>query len=202
MQRKPGRVGVSAAVFAAIVAELLVMFVAAPARAQSESAQPAQPDAEDPPPPGRFPSRPAFTPPAKPEWYGGTVAIVDGASYLSMVLLPPAGLAGIALGAPVVHASHGRWGMAAGSLALRSGALLTAVVIAGMPSDECEHNEPTCDPTGRYVQALVPLLAVQVADVMFFSWTTPETEQAALPAVLPSIALTPGGGALGLSGRF
>ena len=131
------------------------------------------------------------------------MSIVDGASYLSMVLLPPAGLAGIALGAPVVHASHGRWGVAAGSLALRSGALLTAFVIAGMPSEECEHNEPTCDPSGRYVKALVPLLAVQLADVMFFSWTRPDGGQAAAPAVLPSIALLrEGGGAVSLVGRF
>jgi hypothetical protein len=201
MQRKPGRLVVSATVFTALVAEVLVMLVAAPARAQSESDQPAQPDAEDPPPPGRFPSTPAFTP-AKPEWYGGTVAIVDGASYLSMLLLPPAGLAGIALGAPVVHASHGRWGAAAGSLALRSGALLTAFVIAGMPSKECEDGEPSCDRTGRYVKALAPLLAVQVVDAMFLSWKTSETGQAAAAPVLPSIALTPGGGTLSLSGRF
>jgi hypothetical protein len=50
--------------------------------------------------------------------------------------------------------------------------------------------------------ALVPLLAVQLADVMFFSWTTPDPGQAAAPAVLPSNALSPGGGTLGLSGRF
>jgi hypothetical protein len=186
----------------AAIAALLFASLPAAARGQAPpESLPATPS-EDPPPPGRFPSRPAFTPDAKPEWYGGTVAIVDGASYLSMVLLPPAGLAGIALGAPVVHASHGRWGVAAGSLALRSGALLTAFVIAGMPSKECEDNQPTCDRTGRYVKALVPLLAVQLADVLFFSWATPETGQAAAPAVLPSIALRPGGGTLGLSGRF
>jgi hypothetical protein len=185
------------AVSAAVVAALLVMVLAAPVHAQSESAQPA---GEDPPPPRRF--VPTAAREAKPEWYGGTVALVDGGSYLSMLLLPHAGVAGIALGGPVVHAYNGRVGMAAGSFGLRAGALLTAFVIAGMPSQACEDGEAGCDRTGRYLKALVPVLAVQVLDATLFSWATPDTKQAAAPALVPSLALTPGGGTLGLSGRF
>jgi hypothetical protein len=168
------------------------------ALAQVASSPTPTPPSEDPPP-RRLTPAPS---PTEPVWYGGTVAIVDVASDLSLLALPPAGMAGIALGGPVVHAFHGRLGMAAGSLLLRGGALLTAFIIVGMPRPECEEGLPSCDSTGRLVKALVPVLAVQAADAMFFSWAPGEARQASGPALLPSIALGRGGGTLSLSGRF
>ena len=66
------------------------------------------------------------------------------------------------------------------------------------PSGECEETGDGC--TSHLVP--LPLLGAVAFDAIFLSWATPEPRQAATPAVLPAIALTPGGGTLGVSGRF
>jgi hypothetical protein len=177
----------------AVLAALLVLLPALPARAQSE---PSESDGEDPPPPRRFAPEPESK--LDPQWYGGTVLIVDAASALALVALPPAGVAGYGLGAPAVHVAHGRPGAAAGSLALRLGAVLWAIGLS-MPTAECEDTGMNC---GSGLEPVAPLLGAIAVDAIFLSWKTPESSRAAAPAVLPAVAFRPGGGTVGLSGRF
>jgi hypothetical protein len=169
---------------------MAVLLATVPAWAQSESTQP---DAEDPPPPGRFTLRP----PPEPQWYGATVLIVDGGSLLSLAVLPPVGAIGLGLGAPAVHVAHGRPAAALGSLALRAGAFLWAIALS-MPTGECEETGKGC--TSAY--APLPFLGAMAIDAAFIAWKTPDVPKSAAPALVPSVALTPGGGAVGLSGRF
>jgi hypothetical protein len=179
----------------ALAACLIASAAAAVARAEEAPfPTPAAEPSEDPPPVGRF----QIAPNGDPQWYGGLVLLTDLASDLGTIVLPPAGLAGMAFGAPAIHASHGRWGVAAGSFALRVGAMLW-VVAAAMPSDECEHGMGGCR---SIFEIIGPLVAVQALDAAFFSWAPSETRRASAPSLLPAVAAREGGGTLSLSGRF
>jgi hypothetical protein len=180
-----------------VAAAALVLSQASPQAFALDETPPAtepRPDSEDPPPARRF----APPPQSEPEWYGGTVLIVDAASVLALVALPPAGVAGFGLGGPAVHVAHGRPGAAAGSLAVRLAAVLGAIALS-MPTAECEDTGKNC---GSGLEVVAPLLGAIPFDAVFLSWTTPESSRATVPAVLPAVALRPGGWTVGLSGRF
>jgi hypothetical protein len=72
---------------------------------------------------------------AEKHWYGWQTLLVDAVSIAAM---PAAGVGfgGYLLGAPIVHATHDRWGIAAASLGLRV-ALPVAGAIAGLKFANC-----------------------------------------------------------------
>jgi hypothetical protein len=67
------------------------------------------------------PAPPAPPPPTTSRWYGWQVLLVDGAAVLAGAATEnlPVTLGVYALGAPIVHAAHGRGGAALGSFGLR-----------------------------------------------------------------------------------
>lgn len=77
--------------------------------------------------------------PENASWYGWQTLITDGAALLAAPIAPAAGVGLYLVGAPLVHATHGRFGTAAGSFGLRLGAPLvggvTGIVLWGLGSD-------------------------------------------------------------------
>ncbi|MDB4934030.1 MAG: uncharacterized protein JWP87_1002 [Labilithrix sp.] len=68
------------------------------------------------------------SPPTESRWYGWQVLLVDGAAVVAGAATQelPIFLTMYAVGAPIVHAGHGRGGAALGSLGLRVGLPLVA----------------------------------------------------------------------------
>ncbi len=112
-------------------------------------------------------------------WYGWQTLVTDGAgvvliaassvpeghhSYRVASGLVGAGLTTLVLGAPVVHAAHGRWGAAAGSLALRT--LLPALAYVAL-------NEPCSgECSGPLLLAVLAVTAPVALDAAALSWET------------------------------
>ena len=78
-------------------------------------------------------------------WYGWQTLATDASSLAPLVLMAamdgggaevfvPLALGTYVLGGPIVHAAHGNWGRAVGSLSLRIGApILCVLPVAGIP---------------------------------------------------------------------
>lgn len=138
--------------------------------------------------------------PADLRWYGLPIVVSDVASDVALFLVPPAGLAGVALGAPIVHWSHGHVAKGFGSLGLRAGAeVLTVIMFASALScDSCSRS--------RLLPSLVPLAVVEVIDAAALSWehVPGPTHSLAAPwfRVEPTIAMLRSGGSVGLVGTF
>jgi hypothetical protein len=79
------------------------------------------------------------------------VAVVGEATYV--------------LGGPIVHVTHGRWGAAAGSLALRVG-LPVAFALLGHELDRCSPNDDSdlCGVTGPALGAVLGIGAAMALD--------------------------------------
>jgi len=168
---------------------------------------------------------PQAAPPAAPpaptveRWYGWqtlladtgvlTLAIglgghVDERNDVAVIGAVVAGLSAFALSGPVVHAAHGHWGKAGGSLALRGGLLLLGGGLGfAAGQDSCAqyaYDHEGCG-VGYGAAGLVigGLLAI-IADSAILA-----RDQVPVPARSePAVAFTPlrGGGGLALIGRF
>lgn len=96
---------------------------------------------------------PSRAPRAASRWYGWQTLATDGAAVAltglslasdgstSRAMFGVGGLGAFVLGGPIVHAAHGRWGAAAGSLALRvvtplGGAVVGALAGASASEDD------------------------------------------------------------------
>jgi hypothetical protein len=142
-------------------------------------------------------------PPTETKWYGLPIVASDVASDAALFLLPPVGLAGMTLGGPIVHWSHGHVATGFGSLALRVGADLVSLALwaSALECDSCSRT--------RLLPVLIPLVAVQALDAAVLSW-----EWVAPPAysrvkqrgfdlrVGPTIAMLRSGASIGLAGAF
>lgn len=104
-------------------------------------------------------------------WYGWQTLLVDAVSVAAM---PAAGIGagGYLLGAPIVHAAHDRWGIAAASLGLRV-ALPIAGAYAGVALENCPRNaqsDDMCGLGGAILGLGVGMLTAIVIDAAVFSY--------------------------------
>lgn len=171
------------------------------------------------------PAPPAPPAPPKAEWYGWQTLTVDGASTALVGLgvaasgsptasagLALTGVSGFALGAPIVHAAHGRWGVAAADLGLRAG----AVALGGFVGAEVgrEAAPASCNSVllgclgdtldGLAVGATVGAVAASVLDAALLAKYTPEPKETPAPSFSwsPSASMVRGGGTAGVTGTF
>jgi hypothetical protein len=142
-------------------------------------------------------------------WYGWQTLLTDAGSFGAALLTQNAyALAAVyVLGAPVVHAAHGRAGAAVGSLALRV-ALPIAGIYLGAAAANCSaqfhHEDDQCGLTESVIGFGLGMLAASVIDATALSWETVE-KKTPTPSfsIAPSVAPIPGGGSMwSLAGTF
>jgi hypothetical protein len=126
-------------------------------------------------------AEPAAEPPAS---YATTTLAVDGASLALVIAgamtettggrdggaspaMLAAGVLGISLGSPIVHAAHGHWGRAGASLGLRYG-LATVGALAAVQLTSCDTTRDSmCKLGGASLGVLFGLAAASLIDGMF-----------------------------------
>lgn len=150
------------------------------------------------PPPPADDETPIVT--TKKQWYGWQTLVVDGISLLTA----PAyclGCIGYVVGAPIVHAAHGRWGAAGGSLGLRVAAPIgLGLGFYALAGDDRSSNRIAIGAAG-FVIGIATAIAVDAA-VLARKEAEPPKEafwKNARPSIEPR---REGGVALGLSGTF
>lgn len=144
-------------------------------------------------------------------WYGWQTLTTDGVAVGAMVsigLVRDWGVAGALglvgtssylLGAPIIHAAHGRWGAAFGSLGLRTVPILLSVGIAS-----CGLAHPFGEVSGACA-GLIPLavlttLAPIVLDPALLAYDDPPDPRGAVVMIAPWA--TPNSGGLSLARQF
>jgi hypothetical protein len=151
------------------------------------------------------------------QWYGDEILYTDGAILLLTV--PTIGVALLAypLGGPIVHAIHGNWGRAAGSLALRIGLPILGGGIANgimcesrnssrsSRTDDYYYDDSSsyCALGAALVGGSLGILAAMAVDSAAIAWEVPgsDTEVAAL-RLTPTFAPLEGGVSAGVVGTF
>ena len=101
---------------------------------------------------------------------------------------------------PVVHALHGQWGRAAGSLALR-GSLTAGLFVCGAVCDSLSDGEQVAALAGFFTAAAL----VSAADWTLLSWRdepAPALVDFGSVRANPSVATVEGGMVFGLGGTF
>jgi hypothetical protein len=160
-------------------------------------------------------------------WYGWQTLLVDavgpatlltaraavGPSFPSTVgpAFWVAGASSYALGAPVVHAAHGQWGRAAGSLGLRiglplGGALMgygiaQATLQGGGGGDDHGGAQSTVLYLFTLGGGLVGAITAAFVDACALAYE-PEARGSDKPVVAPTVSLVRGGGSVGVVGQF
>jgi hypothetical protein len=147
-------------------------------------------------------------------WYGSRLMLADGASLAlgfagavtSTGPVALTGLGGMVLGAPVVHLVEGQRGRALGSLGLRLVLPIAGGALAAW-SEERGNKGGECNCMGgalAFVGGMALGMGVaMVVDAAFLGWRyQPATTRQTSVSVIPSFALAPGGGSVGLAGRF
>jgi hypothetical protein len=148
-------------------------------------------------------------------WYGYQLLLADALSVGLIYAgagsdtgaLATAGVGGMFLGAPIVHAVQGEPGRAFGSLGLRLAMPLAGAAIAMWAYDRSNRDRESCDCMGGALAGMggmvLGLGAAMLTDALFLGWR-PETSarQRRSIAMIPSIGVAPGGGSVGLAGRF
>jgi hypothetical protein len=104
----------------------------------------------------------AASPSPGTEWYGWETLMTDGASGALVAAglgtddgaaqapLVIAGLAGYGLGAPIVHAARGRWGLALADFGLRAGAVALGGLVGLGVGGATEGSPPPCNPRAAF----------------------------------------------------
>lgn len=171
-----------------------------------------EPDSTSPPPASVPPpqsSRPAVGPDgaeAATEWYGWQTLLADGAAVTFTVmaakepdstpfLMASAGT--YLLGGPIVHAAHGNWGRAAGSLGLRLG-LPLAGGLAGAALAQCRQGEWFCGYAEVGMGTLIGIVAAVTIDASVLA-REPVTKA---PALVPAVSVGRDRAWAGVSGTF
>lgn len=166
-------------------------------------------------------------PATKRDWYGWQVLLVDGASVLVMIgggvakssaVVATGGL--VYLGGPAVaHFAHGNVGRGLGSIGLRTGAPFVGGLLGlAVGAASCSTDRASCAGVGAAFGFFGGYLAAIAVDagVLAFDDVQPSkpgqsgaraaAPRVAKPArpitVLPSAAITPQGGSVGLVGSF
>ncbi len=121
----------------------------------------------------------------------------DGTPSGDIVL---AGMAGLALSGPIVHAAHGNWSGAGKSLGLRVGA---GVVVGAIAARGCPDREPGeddgCGATRAAVAGVIAAASVTVVDVLWLA-RKPTSSPERRPAM--TVVPTDGGAVFGITGAF
>lgn len=197
-----------------------------PAAPATPSSVPNAPSVEVPPPPLTVapeplpPRQPAVVaaprqPPA-PEppreysrWYGWQTLLSDSAALTLLFAVGAVDLgdgAGKFVGAslgmyltggPVIHATHGNWGRAAGSLGLRVGAPLLGGAL-GSSLEECSSGEDFCGLAGAVLGGTLGILTAVTVDSAALARETVRDP----PLIVPSVRTGRSATWVGISGRF
>jgi hypothetical protein len=160
-------------------------------------------------------------------WYGWQTLLVDAAGPAALLTARAAvgpsfpstvgpafwvaGASTYALGAPVVHAAHGQWGRAAGSLGLRLGLPLGAALVGyGIAQATFQGGDGGDDHGGARATVLnlftlggglAGAITASFVDAYALAYE-PETRASDKPVVAPTVSLVRGGGSVGLAGQF
>lgn len=105
-------------------------------------------------------------------------------------------LATFVLGGPIIHATHGNWGRAAGSLGLRVGTPIVGAAL-GAAMEDCSGGD-FCGLGGGVVGFAVGIAAAIAIDAAALARETVPKE----PALTPLVATGKNGTWFGVSGRF
>ena len=176
----------------------------------------------------------AYAEPASPEpaasstrasWYGWQTLTADGASTVLLGagvaaggspasgVLALSGVTGFTLGAPIVHAAHGRWAIAGADLGLRVGAVVLGGLVgaeagSAAASSSCKEALLGClgdSLDGMVIGVGVGAVAASALDAALLSREAPAPKDAPPPAMTwsPNVSMLKGGGASGgLTGTF
>jgi hypothetical protein len=153
---------------------------------------------------------PALEPPREySRWYGWQTLLSDGAA-LSLLFavgatlqndnagrLIGASLAMYMVGGPVIHATRGNWGRAAGSLGLRAGAPLLGGAL-GDSLQDCSGEDELCGLTGALIGGTLGALTAMIVDSAALARETVRDP----PLIVPSLRMGRSGTCVGVSGRF
>lgn len=146
-------------------------------------------------------------------WYGWQPLVVDLVAISGAVattnittnddaLLVPVGA--YVLGPSVVHAAHGNWIGAVGSVGLR---ISLPWLLASAGSQGCGGHATTdanedCAMGGAFKGALVGVVIASAFDALAFSWSDRPRTAAPTPNVAPTASVSPTGATFGLTGVF
>lgn len=132
-----------------------------------------------------------------------TAVIIGARNELGPVGVP--GLAGMVLAAPAVHVSQEQGGRALGSLGLRLGMPIAGAALAVWMHERDQKGRQECDCMGGILAGFggmaLGLTSAMVVDALFLGWRRQPVAERSV-ALLPSLAVTPNGAAMGLAGRF
>lgn len=150
-------------------------------------------------------------------WYGWQTLGTDAFAVASIAIaiaseegdvLPGLGLGTYVLGGPIVHASHGNWGRAAGSFGMRTAfPVITGAVVYAL--NTCEPDDPTDDTDsddwcelGWGLAALtggvIGTSIASVIDASVLGWQREEPT----PKLTPTLGVTQTSALLGVAGQF
>jgi hypothetical protein len=186
---------------------VIALLLAAPARGVIAAPTPAPPAAAAPT------DGAGETGPTR--WYGYQLLLADALSVGLVYAgagsgtgaLATAGVGGMLLGAPIVHAVQGEPGRAFGSLGLRLAMPLAGAAIAMWAYDRGNRDSRSCDCMGGALAGMggmvLGLGAAMLTDALLLGWRpeTPARKRTSI-AMIPSVGVAPGGGSVGLAGRF
>jgi hypothetical protein len=162
--------------------------------------------------------------PPKMRWYGEQTLLADAGSVVFLIagavasdgssraghqagdVLIGIGGAGYWLGAPIVHAAHGQWGGAAGSLGLRVGLPLGGALVGGLLGlaacgGSSGDSEIGCPGVGAAIGAVGGAIAAPFVDAFALAYE-PGPRPSREAAVAPTFSFVRGGGSVGLVGQF
>lgn len=105
-------------------------------------------------------------------WYGWETLTMDAVSIAAMPVAG-VGVGGYLLGAPIIHAAHDRWGIAAASLGLRVGLPIVGAM-AGVKLENCpkagQYDEGMCGLGGALLGMGVGMLTAIIIDAAVLSY--------------------------------
>jgi hypothetical protein len=155
-------------------------------------------------------------------WYGWQTLTTDGASLAALglaavsdsngaqQLFAIASLTGFSLGAPIVHAAHGHWGIAGADFAMRVGGTLLGALTGfgvGAAAGSCSGSgcfgELNDAADGMVVGAALGLVAASAIDAAVLAHETvrsPASDSAF--SFRPSVKVLKGGASAGVGGTF
>ena len=161
-------------------------------------------------------SSPAPTPAASSRrWYGWQTLVTDGA-FVSFYVLARAGgwtmddtaqgvgilagLFGMLLGTPTIHAAHGNWGLGLASLLMRVVAFLGAGAIGSAVGDPDEFAAQVA----FWATLGIGFAAVMTVDAVVFGWDDPESDAPSSSGLRlePMVAARGNGVTLGIGGVY
>ena len=147
------------------------------------------------------------------EWYGWQTLTTDAASVTFLVgfgvaagrsnndatetVFASACAGAYFLGGPIVHAAHGNWGRAAGSLGLRVGAPFVGSLLGLVIASSTDSSFDDSAGMGA-VGALVGIGTAVVLDAAVLGYETVQDE----PVVMPAMSTGKNGTWVGVTGRF